>query len=142
MFSDELKEIANKEIGAEYLDNANTQTIKIASESRIVESQQRSTAILERELDELASDDIAVEIHEESESEDNCKDDKDDSHMDSIEPAGSKLDAEHFKNFPTNLIEDSKLLYKGKDLLAMISRFYSLECDQCRFCGTQSILFL
>lgn len=36
-----------------------------------------------------------------------------------------------FKKFPTDLIRDSKLTYKGKELIRLMTNFYRLECDLC-----------
>lgn len=85
-------------------------TLQIIDESRI------NSINIEHELDELTTDDIAVESDNEHpyNEDENVVDD---------------LDREKFKDFP-KLIEDSKLLYKGRDLLNMISKFYTLKCDQ------------
>lgn len=90
---------------------------------------------IERELDALAVDDITSEIRSESDNEAQCNDDDDEITQDNDNaPTIDDLehDGERFKGFPTKLIEDSKLLYKGRDLLDMISTFYKLECDVCK----------
>lgn len=38
---------------------------------------------------------------------------------------------ETLDEFPKQIIENGLLLYKGKDLMSMICRFYNLECKQC-----------
>lgn len=87
----------------------------------------------EKTLDNLATDDIAAQIQEESDEEDLYNADENDSQIDTTNAIDSlKIDRKNFKDFPTKLIEDSKLMYKGRDLLEMISKFYRLECDQCQ----------
>lgn len=84
---------------------------------------------IEQELDELTIDDITADIRSESDTEDQCNDDNDNERNDE-----NTNDLKNkFKYFPKKLIEDSKLLYKGKDLLRMISKFYTLECDICKY---------
>ncbi|XP_055310508.1 zinc finger protein 69 homolog [Sitodiplosis mosellana] len=78
---------------------------------------------IERELDEL--DEITADSDNEY-NEDNDEHVVDENATATIDD----VDHEKFKDFP-KLIEDSKLLYKGRDLLNMISKFYRLECDQC-----------
>lgn len=88
---------------------------------------------LEKTLDNLAIDDIAAQIQEESDEEDLYNADENDSQIVTTNAVDSfKIDRQKFKDFPTKLIEDSKLMYKGRDLLEMISKFYRLECDQCQ----------
>lgn len=41
------------------------------------------------------------------------------------------LDHEKFAGFPKVIIENSKLIFRGKKLLDLLSRFYRLECDMC-----------
>ncbi|KAG4066618.1 hypothetical protein HA402_007254 [Bradysia odoriphaga] len=41
------------------------------------------------------------------------------------------LDHEKFAGFPKVVIENSKLIFRGKKLLDLLSRFYRLECDMC-----------
>lgn len=41
------------------------------------------------------------------------------------------LDHEKFAGFPKIVIENSKLIFRGKKLLDLLSRFYRLECDMC-----------
>lgn len=93
---------------------------------------------IERELDSLATDDITAQIHEESDNEDLYNEDENEMADDSanaIDTLNFQMPCEQRNDFPTKLIEDSKLLYKGRDLIEMISKFYRLECDQCRwFC--------
>lgn len=85
------------------------------------------------ELD-LAVDDIISEIRSESDDEAQC----DDNEISQADNAITQIDdlemdrVERLKDLPTKLIEDSKLLYKGRDLLDMMSTFYKLECDVCK----------
>lgn len=86
---------------------------------------------IEQELDDLASKDIAAELRGDSENEDACNEDEDaddDSPPNNVDNSLAHL---QYKNFPTKILDGCKLLYKGPDLLNMISRFYRLECDQC-----------
>lgn len=87
-----------------------------------------NTIDIEQEFDELTSSDISAEIRVESENEDGYHEDGDDD-RDEDSPA-SNVNVQ-YKNFPTKILDGCKLLYKGHDLLNMISRFYRLECDQC-----------
>lgn len=89
--------------------------IKTTSTVQIIDS---SSFNIERELDDIATDD--------SDNEDPYNEDE---NVVVEETVIDDLNQEKFKNFP-KLIEDSKLLYKGRDLLDMISKFYSLECDR------------
>lgn len=41
------------------------------------------------------------------------------------------LDLLNFDNFPKVLINDGKLIIKGKELSKLIAKFYRLECDLC-----------
>lgn len=97
-----------------------------------------NTINIEQELDDLASTDIAAELRGESENDDGCDEDEDeaeDENGDEDSPSnnGDIDDSTHlqYKNFPTKILDGCKLLYKGPDLLNMISQFYRLECDQC-----------
>lgn len=85
----------------------------------------KSTTVqmIKHELDDIGADEITVD----SDNEDPYNGDEND--MDEDAPVMDDLKQEKFKNFP-KLIEDSKLLYKGDDLLNLISKFYRLECDQ------------
>lgn len=89
-----------------------------------------SAVDIEQEFDALASNDIA-ERRAESDNEDGFEDENDDRVEDS--PPSNNVDSPHapYTNFPTKILDGCKLLYKGHDLLNMISRFYRLECDQC-----------
>lgn len=79
--------------------------------------------MIKHELNDLAADEITAD----SDNEDPYNGDENDLAEDT--PDMDDLKQEKFKDFP-KLIEDSKLLYKGDDLLNMISKFYRLECDQ------------
>lgn len=88
---------------------------------------------IEQELHELTVDDITADIRNESDNEDQCM--EDDNNPDDKKSANGDditIDKSKFKDFPTKLIEGSQLLYKGRDLLEMISKFYTLECDVCK----------
>lgn len=93
-----------------------------------------TTDSIERELDNLNSNEITLtEIHDgvgDSDNEDQYNEDE--NAIDHDDVVNTDLQKEKFKDFPTKFIEDAKLLYKGRDLLEMISKFYQLECDQCR----------
>lgn len=92
-----------------------------------------STIDIEQEFDELASNDIAAEIRVDSENEDGYNEDGDEDDNGDEDSPSSIVDSPHvqYKKFPTEILDGCKLLYKGHDLLNMISRFYRLECDQC-----------
>lgn len=49
------------------------------------------------------------------------KEDEESSHLENIE----------FPNFPKKIIQDTKLLIRGKALISLMSKFYRLECDLC-----------
>lgn len=83
---------------------------------------------IERELDDPPIDDITADIHGDSDNDDQYNDNE--SGTNKISDLNRRLD---FRDFPTKLIEDTKLLYKGQDLLKMISKFYQLECELCRY---------
>lgn len=103
----------------------------ICTESQTIRP--NNTIDIEQEFEDFASKDIVAELRVEDENENGCNEDEDD-HDDADEdlPA-SNVDAtpEAYKDFPSKILDGCKLLYKGHDLLDMISRFYRLECDQC-----------
>ncbi|XP_031630900.1 zinc finger protein 572-like [Contarinia nasturtii] len=87
---------------------------------------------IERELDNLNSNDITLaEIHGESDNDDQYNEDEHTIDDNDVANSVPDLQNENFKDFPTTFIEDGKLLYRGRDLLEMISKFYRLACDQC-----------
>lgn len=90
-----------------------------------------NVACMERELDELATDDIASDVHSDSENEDEQQNKADNSIDDSLTDIHNE-NPERYRDFPTPIIDGCRLLYKGRDLLEMISKFYRLECDQCQ----------
>lgn len=92
----------------------------------------KSNAIdIEQEFDNLASKDIVAELRVESENEIGYNEDEDDDGVEDLSSSYVVSTHAQYKNFPTKILDGCKLLYKGYDLLNMISRFYRLECDQC-----------
>lgn len=104
----------------------------------IDESTQNETSInsnsIERELDDLATDDVMVEVHSESDNEDVSQSKVENAIDNDLTITDIDFDAKHgkYKDFPTKIIDGCKLLYRGRDLLEMISRFYDLTCDRCQ----------
>lgn len=37
-----------------------------------------------------------------------------------------------FANFPKQMIKDSRLVFKGKELIELMTKFFKLECDRCK----------
>lgn len=94
-------------------------------------SDQMHSIKIERELDDLANDDITIDVNGESDNED--VDMENEQIVDNNSTAANhNVQQKVYENFPSKLIEDGKLLYKGRELLNMITKFYRLECDQCR----------
>lgn len=94
------------------------------------------TVDIEQELDDLASKDLSAELRGESENEDGCQDDDECEGEIEVEVEDcQQITVDHsisqYKDFPTKILDGCKFLYKGPDLLNMISRFYRLQCDQC-----------
>lgn len=92
-----------------------------------------SSISIERELDDLADDEIkASDVHMETDNEDAYDEVESVIDAESSKRANDiSMNNEQYKNFPAKMIDGCKLLYKGRDLLGMISKFYRLECDQC-----------
>lgn len=90
-----------------------------------------STFGTEQEFNDLASNDIAVELRIESGNEGGYNEDEDDDRHENSPSPNVDSTPVPYKNFPTKVLDGCKLLYKGHELLNMISRFYHLECDQC-----------
>lgn len=86
---------------------------------------------IERDLDGLAADDIESDVHSDSENEDEQQTKADNSVDNSLTDTHNG-NRERYKDFPVPIIDGCKLLYKGRDLIEMISRFYRLECDRCQ----------
>lgn len=108
--------------------------IDVITEKQIICSEisiQSSPNTIEQEFDELASKGIVAELRGESENDDGCDEDEDGDEDSSPNVDDSNLARLQYKDFPTKILDGCKLLYKGPDLLNMISRFYCLECDQC-----------
>lgn len=80
------------------------------------------------ELENLVSE----QINDESDDEDLCNADENETHdgpSDMIDDL--TINHEKFKDFPKKLIENTKLLYKGREIIEIISKFYRLVCDLC-----------
>lgn len=92
------------------------------------ESVDRTLIHFKSELENLVSE----QINDESDDEDLCNEDENETHdgpSDMIDDL--TINHEKFKDFPKKLIENTKLLYKGRELIEIISKFYRLVCDLC-----------
>lgn len=87
-----------------------------------------NVSCIERELDELATDDITSDEHIESDIEDDGLAKTVNLNVNNI----NNVNEERFKDFPAQIIDGCRLLFRGHDLLKMISKFYRLQCDQCQ----------
>ncbi|XP_059612114.1 zinc finger protein with KRAB and SCAN domains 7-like isoform X2 [Phlebotomus argentipes] len=47
------------------------------------------------------------------------------------EPRNDHFENIEFPNFPKKIIQDTKLLIRGKALISLMSKFYRLDCDLC-----------
>lgn len=112
-----------------FIDVTNDEQI-ICSETPI-KSTRSNRIYIEEKLDNLASKDITTELRGESENEDLCNEDEDGDEDPPPNTVDKSINVQK-KNFPTKILEGCKLLYNGSHLLDMISRFYRLECDQCK----------
>uniref|UniRef100_A0A1B0CA46 Putative transcription factor grauzone n=1 Tax=Lutzomyia longipalpis TaxID=7200 RepID=A0A1B0CA46_LUTLO len=81
------------------------------------------------------SDNFAKELADENELADKMDLSLDNTpHLEERENNESKrdfLENIEFPDFPKRIIQDSKLLIRGKPLISLMSKFYRLECDLC-----------
>lgn len=65
------------------------------------------------------------------------EDENDNDNMDAEYPTNSLNDSDlkhkisGSEQFPTELVRDNKLIFRGQELIALIQKFYTLSCDQC-----------
>lgn len=90
-----------------------------------IDVQESSTTTVE----ELTSYEYDYELTFDDSDDDEMSDDEDQS-------IGTKKDDEmksivDFSEFPEKIIEDSKMIVKGKELMTLISRFYRVNCEIC-----------
>lgn len=116
--------LASNEIGTS---DADTEALCAETETTATKQSHLLAIDIEQEFDDLASTDIAAELRAESEN-----DEENDANETSLGNAvAGGIATNGYKDFPSKILDGCKLLYKGADLLDMISRFYRLECDQC-----------
>lgn len=97
-----------------------------------------NSVIIERELSQIESDDISIDarddnFNDEDDDENEYEDceDNDCSKYTKNDIDESNMNHVRFSEFPTVMINDSKLIFKGKELLELMTKFYKLECDRC-----------
>lgn len=107
------------------IDKADKRHLQINKSTTSLENNEKSLK-LECELDNLHSDDVVManDLDSDADEEENGND---------IEIALDKIgmDNERFKGFPKYIINDAKLVIRGKQLVELMSKFYRLECDLC-----------
>ncbi|CAO1438837.1 unnamed protein product [Diamesa tonsa] len=130
----ELKRVDDIEVETTESDSLtlNTEPVTLTSDNLGIRRSKRRQIINEK-LSEVAEDDLEVdddppdEILDEQYYLDEMEvkmDDVDDS-------VGMKLEPMNLDGFPKELIKDSKIIIRGKELSKLISKFYCLECDLC-----------
>lgn len=83
------------------------------------------------ELENLVSEQIN-DGSDDEDDDDLCNEDENETHdgpsnmIDNL-----TINHEKFRDFPKKLIENTKLLFKGRELIEIISKFYRLVCDLC-----------
>lgn len=132
--ANDIVELTKKSNDENAIDVINERQITCPAETQSIKKSNPND--IEQEFDDFASKDIVAELRVESENEDGCNEDVDEDEDDGGDEDSSSNKAidsmqMQYKNFPVKILDGCKLLYKGHDLLNMISRFYRLECDQC-----------
>lgn len=80
---------------------------------------------------------MAIHSDDDQGEEDDYEDDEDETEIVGSEEAGNcdngtpdKVPAD-YKAFPKKLINENRLVIRGKDLSTLMARFYELSCDLC-----------
>lgn len=118
----------------------NTEPVTLTSDNLGIRRSKRRQIINEK-LSEVAEDDLEVDDDPPDEILDN--DDMSaaryeqldlediDEKIEEDENVGIKLEPINLDGFPKEIIKDSKIIIRGKELSKLISKFYCLECDLC-----------
>lgn len=116
--------------------NNEVQTVETSNDSHQLSSEINSKCIgnvmIASQTRSESNENInGVDLSESDDSDNNIEDENGDEYQIRDEHLVTKNVNTECKDFPTKLIEGCKLLFKGQELLEIISKFYRLDCDQC-----------